>query len=282
VATRAGAVGHEKAIAARCGPAGLMALVGLAALALAASGCTEARAQSQPRPAIKVAATIEAQAAGSSQLQIQVLPAHLVPRQAFLRIRGLPPTIALSDGHSIAVGAWAVPLSALPRLRIDVPTGTEGSSEITILLVSADGSVLDQAKSTLLVVPQERAGATPSASPQASALRMEPERPPAPPVKSQLASADRDRALKMLQRGNELIAARDFSAAQHFFKRAAEIGLPEAALALARTFDPGELARLGAVGLRPDPQLARNWYEKARALGSTEADEFLLRLSAAR
>jgi TPR repeat protein len=42
------------------------------------------------------------------------------------------------------------------------------------------------------------------------------------------------------------------------------------------------LARIGAVGLRANPELARSWYEKARALGSTEADEFLLRLSAVR
>ena len=122
--------------------------------------------------------------------------------------------------------------------------------------------------------------------PQASLLRIQPEGPPVPlapvpPAKGpQLAPADRDRALKMLQRGNELIGAKDFSAAQHFYKRAAEIGLPEAAVALARTFDPGELARIGAVGLQPNPEMARTWYEKARALGSAEADAFLLRLSA--
>jgi hypothetical protein len=115
----------------------------------------------------------------------------------------------------------------------------------------------------------------------ALAPRTQPEGPPVPLVaQPQLAPGDRDRAQKMLQRGNELIAAKDFSAAQHFYKRAAEIGLPEAALALARTFDPAELARVGAVGLRPDPDVARTWYERARALGSKEADAFLLRLSA--
>jgi TPR repeat protein len=86
----------------------------------------------------------------------------------------------------------------------------------------------------------------------------------------------------MLQRGNELLANKDFSAAQHFYKRAAEIGLPEAALALARTFDPGELNRIGAIGVRADPEMARTWYEKARTLGSREAEEYLSRLSAMR
>lgn len=274
--------------AVRCGgrTAGL-ALAALASLSAAALCASRGLAQDQTKPVVSIAAVIQAQSAATTALPIQISPASLIPRQAFLRIRGLPPTVALSDGHSIAVGAWAVPLAAVPRLRIEVPIGSEGKSEITILLVSVDGAVLNEAKSTLVVVPSKQVSAPPPASvPQASALRIQPEGPPVPlapgPLAKgpQLAPGDRDRALKMLQRGNELIAAKDFSAAQHFYKRAAEIGLPEAALALARTFDPGELARIGAVGLQPNPEMARTWYEKARALGSVEADAFLLRLSA--
>jgi hypothetical protein len=262
--------------------AGRIALAALVALIIAAASGNRGLAQDQAKPVVNVASVIQAQSAATTALPIQISPVSLIPRQAFLRIRGLPPTVALSEGHSIAVGAWAVPLAALPRLRMDVPTGSEGKSEITILLVSVDGTVLGEAKSTLVVVPPRQVSAPPPASmPQASALRIQPEGPPVPLVKGpQLAPADRDRALKMLQRGNELIGAKDFSAAQHFYKRAAEIGLPEAAVALARTFDPGELARIGAVGLQPNPEMARTWYEKARALGSAEADAFLLRLSA--
>jgi len=257
------------------------------ALILVAAGGSRGLAQDQANPVVNVAPVIQAQSAATTALPIQISPASRIPRQAFLRIRGLPPTLALSEGHSIAVGAWAVPLAALPRLRMDVPTGSEGKSEVTILLVSVDGTVLNEAKTTLVVVPPKQVSAPPPAAmPQASVLRIQPEGPPVPlaPVPlakgPQLTPADRERALKMVQRGNELIGAKDFSAAQHFYKRAAEIGLPEAAVALARTFDPGELARIGAVGLQPNPEMARTWYEKARALGSAEADAFLLRLSA--
>ncbi len=275
-------------IAAGCGTgAGRIVLAALVALILAAAGGSRGLAQDQGNPVVSVAPVIQAQSAVTTALPIQVSPASRIPRQAFLRIRGLPPTVALSEGHSIAVGAWAVPLAALPRLRMDVPAGSEGKSEITILLVSVDGNVLGEAKSTLVVVPPKQVSApAPGAMPQASLLRIQPEGPPVPLASGplgkgpQLAPADRDRALKMLQRGNELIGAKDFSAAQHFYKRAAEMGLPEAAVALARTFDPGELARIGAVGLQPNPEMARTWYEKARALGSAEADAFLLRLSA--
>ena len=259
----------------------------LALLVALISFAPRALAQDQAKPAVSVAAVIQAQTAAMTSLPIRIGPAQLIPRQAFVRIRGLPRTVALSEGYSIAAGAWAVPLSALPRLRIEVPTGTEGTSEITILLVSVDGAVLHEAKSTLLIVAGEQAAAPSqpvAPAPKASTLRVQPDA--GPPVAlnqtSQLAAEDRDRALKMMQRGNELIASKDFSAAQHFYKRAADIGLPEAALALARTYDPGELARVGAVGLRPDPEMARNWYEKARVLGSTEDDEYLLRLSAVR
>ena len=267
------------------GPNRHVAAIALAALLALTLCASHAGAQNQTRPTVSVAAAIEARSAAITSLPIQIGPANLIPRQAFVRIRGLPRTVALSDGYSIAAGAWAVPLSALPRLRVEVPTGTDGNSEIAISLVSVDGTVLDEARSTLVIVPGEQATvASQPLAPKASTLRVQPDRGPPVPLNEtpQLSPGDRERALKMVQRGNELIASKDFSAAQHFYKRAADIGLPEAALALARTYDPGELARSGAVGLRPDPEMARNWYEKARALGLTEADAYLGRLSAVR
>ncbi len=55
-----------------------------------------------------------------------------------------------------------MPLAALPRLRMDVPIGSEGKSEITILLVSVDGAILNEAKSTLVVVPPKQVSALPA------------------------------------------------------------------------------------------------------------------------
>jgi hypothetical protein len=245
-------------------------------------GGSRAFAQDRAKPAVSLPAVIQAQSAASTVLPIRVGPADLLPRQAFLRVRGLPAPAALSEGHSIAPGTWAVPLSALPRLRLSVPSGVQGKWELAVLLLAVDGSLLHEAKSTLLIVTGE-APPPPAASPKASTLRVQPDGPPVPLIeRPPLADGDRALAVKMLQRGNELLANKDFSAAQHFYQRAADIGLPEAALALARTFDPGELKRSGAIGVRADPERARVWYEKARALGSPEAEEYLLRLSAMR
>lgn len=104
--------------AAGCGTgAGRIARAALMVLILVAAGGSRGLAQDQANPIVNVAPVIQAQSAATTALPIQVSPANRIPRQAFLRIRGLPPTVALSEGHSIAVGAWAVPLAALPRLR---------------------------------------------------------------------------------------------------------------------------------------------------------------------
>ena len=56
---------------------------------------------------------------------------------------------------------------------------------------------------------------------------------------------------------------------------AAQAGDSGAALALASTYDPLVLQRLGERGLAPDIAMARFWYEKAKELGSKEAPERL-------
>jgi TPR repeat protein len=66
-----------------------------------------------------------------------------------------------------------------------------------------------------------------------------------------------------------------------FFRRAADAGLAEGALAMGDTFDPLELSRLKAIGIHPDAAEARRWYEKARELGAgSTADRRLERLGA--
>jgi hypothetical protein len=75
--------------------------------------------------------------------------------------------------------------------------------------------------------------------------------------------------------GADMMQVKDISAARKFYEYAANAGHAEAALALARTFDPAYLVTFGAVGLRPDPVLAALWYRRAAALGSHDADVWL-------
>jgi hypothetical protein len=74
-----------------------------------------------------------------------------VPKDSFLRIRGLPSEAKLSEGHEIGPGSWAVPLDALSNLEIIIPAGLYGRSEVAISLVDVGGLPLSEAH-TLFVI----------------------------------------------------------------------------------------------------------------------------------
>ncbi len=101
-------------------------------------------------------------------------------------------------------------------------------------------------------------GGTQSSSPQPAAAA-----PPKP------ARNTEDVAL-LLQRGRALFDAGDIAAARLFFRRAANAGDAAAAVAMGATYDPDVLAKRFIRGIEADPQEARIWYEKARALGYPE------------
>jgi TPR repeat protein len=82
--------------------------------------------------------------------------------------------------------------------------------------------------------------------------------------------------------GRQLIVAGDIPNARLVLQQAAEAGNATAALELGATYDPIELAKLGvrdgslpAASIKgkalPDIAMARTWYQKAKDLGSTEA-----------
>jgi TPR repeat protein len=92
--------------------------------------------------------------------------------------------------------------------------------------------------------------------------------------------AERERALRLMKKGDEQLAEGGIAQARLLYERAAEAGLALGAMALAATYDPAELDRLGVQGLQPDQAAAAKWYERARQLGSTEAAQRLQRLGA--
>jgi hypothetical protein len=242
----------------------------LAAMMLAA--CQIDMASAQRRPAIMVAASLRIEPATRVPLPIQIAPLDAVPRGGFVRLRGLPGTAALSDGHSIAPGAWAIPVAALPELTILVPENATAESEISITLVSADGSVLAEARSTLIVAGPVARGVS------KAPLNIPLEQPPPVEARPELSPEARERAMRLVKKGNEQLAEGGIAQARLLYERAADAGLALGAMAMAATYDAVELERLGVRGLKADPELARKWYQRARQLGAVEADERLRRL----
>ncbi len=246
----------------------VVATAAVATLATAAECvlCGSFAVAQQAALAVKTAPELRAETASRLRFPIEVGPEQAIARNSFIRIRGMPPTAALTEGHAIAAGSWAVPLAALPALGIILPAGLEGRFEVAISLVSIDGTVLAETRTTLLVVPPR-----PKPPPAQAGASL------APPL-PKLSPADRERALGLYAKGMEQLHNGSVYAARKFFELAANIGLAEAAVAVAATYDPDELARLNVVGLQPDPAAARKWYEKARELGAIEASERLRRL----
>ncbi len=273
----------------------VLALAGWASLPVA-YGSADAQT-SGVKPIINVSSVILAEPAVETPFPIQIGPAEAIPQQTFLRIRGLPSTATLSEGHAIAAGAWAIPLSGLPRLKIATPAGASAKNDVTISLVAIDGRILSEVKATLLIAPASviapaatqaasgQAGASTAAlgspgiaiSPGPARLPLEPPIP-APP---DLSPDDRERALKYMERGDAGMANGNITIARLFYQHAAELDWGPAALALAATYDPNELNRWNIIGgVEPDLTEARKWYERARELGATEAVERLQRLGA--
>jgi TPR repeat protein len=89
---------------------------------------------------------------------------------------------------------------------------------------------------------------------------------------------DRERASRLMKRGDELLELGDISGARLYYERSAEAGLAAAAMALAATYDAAELAHLKVRGIAADAKAAKRWYERARELGAGEAEGRLRRL----
>ncbi len=255
---------------------------------------------------ISASAILLVEPAVETPFPIELSATSSVPKQAFVRIRGLPSAAVLSEGHAIKAGNWAVPLAGLKNLKVTVAAGSEGRFQVLVALVLVDGAVVRETEITLAVIsapntgtlpPQRQVnsaslGATPAmpSNPPASMLstppsRLTPEReapaaaPPNPTSNPQFKTEDRERALKYMQRGDDSLGAGNVTMARLFYQRAAEAGWAPGALALAGTYDPAELARLRVMGgVDPDRAVAQKWYEKARELGSTQAAERLLKL----
>lgn len=263
----------------------------LQSVVAAASAKASIRLAQRVEVHVTVASRIIAEPVSQVRLLIQVSPADALPEHSFIRIRGLPPTVSLSEGHSIAPGSWAVPLFGLPTLKANVPAGVSGQSEIVITLVKVDGTVLAEARSALVV-----GAAAPMIAPAEKAPPNKRESPLTPPTPSptgkrdggsqptprppELSSEERERALTYLKKGDEQLAQGNFGTARLFYERAANAGLPQGAMALAGTYDATELERLNVRGIQPDAKEARRWYERARQLGATDTNKRLERLGA--
>jgi hypothetical protein len=167
---------------------------------------------------------------------------------------------------------WLLSASELGDAAIRPPRGFVGAIDLAVELRLADNTVADRLslRLTWLETPKTTTVvAAPVGTSSIGAQRGETpnSRPPSAPLRR----LDREEITYLLKRGEEFMAAGDLGPARLALRRAAEAGDPQAAFALATTYDPMLLGKRGVIGVVPDIAMARAWYEKAKEFGSAGA-----------
>jgi curved DNA-binding protein CbpA len=153
-----------------------------------------------------------------------------------VEITGLTSGMTVSAGRSLGTGRWRVLASDLAGAVVHLPSRCQGAIELTAELRLSDDSVVDR---------------------------------------QSLRRIDQRQIALLIERSRALINEGDVAAARTALLRAAEGRDARAALVLGATYDPIMLSSVPTVGLAADVSLARGWYEKARDLGSPDAQERL-------
>jgi hypothetical protein len=242
---------------------------------------------------IEVPAIVQVNAGSEAPLPLKVEADAKIPAQAMLLIRGIPSTASLNAGRHFPSGVWAIKLSAASDLRIRTAADIREDAHLILSLVTLEGEYLSNVLSRLVIAP---ASADPSKPDQGktviAAVAVEKAQPDetAPAGQSTGAAGgqqeeipldrgDMEKILKLMQKGDQYLLEGKIVAARRFYEYAADMGWPDGAAAIARTFDPEHLKRFSILGgIQPDPKVAQEWYEKSRDLAARIKVDELLKL----
>jgi hypothetical protein len=180
-------------------------------------------------------------------------------------VAGLAEGTELSLGTSLGLAGWLVSAGDLDKTFVGVPQDFVGVMDATVNLRSASDQLLDSQVVRLEWIEKKEERLT---------LRLD------PPKQAQVFQPlNADDIATLIEVGEDLLKRGDITSARVSLKRAALAGNAQAALELGMTFDQAFLAKWGVLGFAADAAQAREWYDKAIKLGSTEAARHLARLA---
>jgi hypothetical protein len=184
----------------------------------------------------------------------------------FVVVDNLAAGTTLSAGQPLNNNVWLLTTDELARAYVVPPRGFSGTMDVRVELRRPDNASIGQriARLQWTVPPEEMVS-------NAAASQSEP-----PPRQ-----LDGEEIAGLIKRGEQMVVTGDLAGARLLLRRAAEARNPRAALALAATYDPAVLSKLGAYGFKPDAEKAREWYAKAKDFGSAEAGRRLEQLAGA-
>jgi hypothetical protein len=248
---------------------GVLLVIGHAGLAEVRSGLAADRPSA---PEIIIDPEYRVTAGEKIPLALRITNMEALPPQTVVLIRGLPPEIHLSEGKAFQSGVWVVASNRISKMRLEIPASLTGRNNISIAVATLEGNYLAETRTTLVIVPppvavvgmlrpDDAKGDQPAADPPVQTAL----------VPFRLTAETRALAMKFMADGDNSMKVSNVLVARQFYQRAAEQGLPEAARALAATYDAKQLAKIkNLVGILPDPGLAKKWYAIADELESRE------------
>jgi hypothetical protein len=233
---------------------------------------------------------IRVESGTETPLEIGIVGSDTLSQQAMVVIRGMPDSVSLTAGRLFPSGVWAIKASAARSVKFVTASHSYEDTPLIVSLVTLDGAYLSNATTQLVVAPvgltasvtnatrQDNGGAqsvaahiapiTPNAEIEAAPQNTSPR--PVPADKDNvrvLNPEDIEKILKLMRRGDQHLLEGKIPSARRFYQLATEMGWPEGALAIARTYDADHLRRFPILGgIAPDEVLARDWYRRAREL----------------
>lgn len=223
---------------------------------------------------------------------------------ASVTIRRLPTDARLTAGSRLSASEWRVPAQEIADAAIIPPTDFVGEMNLYAELRNSDNAALvatfvrltwtlAPTRSSVVasastaevppgpVAPEEQLRAIALPPPTVTKSAAIPSAATAPAETTSQARGEPimqlspNEVASLVRRAQELLASGDLQVARTFLTRAAEAHDARAALLLAKTFDPIVSRQSGVPDVGPDLAQARNWYQRARELGSPEAQRQL-------
>ena len=209
-----------------------------------------------PEIALTAPEEIVAKAGDAVDFAIAIDTDEALPERSVIAIRDIPQGAAFSEGRPFGTREWSLRPDEIAGLSLRLPDDQSGGSDMRVELVAADGAVLAGTTTHLDVAPNPAAGLV-------------------------VRSGEADRVEDLMAHGRKMVSVGYLAGARAYFQRAAEAGSGEAALSIGATYDPDVIAELGVQGIKPDPDAAKTWYDRASALGVTDREAKLAELKQA-
>jgi hypothetical protein len=186
---------------------------------------------------------------------------------AIVTINGVAAGARITAGRRTSPNEWQVPAREIGNASVVPPGDFSGAMDLSIELSGDDGGadVSSYVRLSWLREPSAAVPAKPQPAPPS------PVAVPAPARAEPARDLDPKEVAGFVRRAQDMLASGDLQPARLLLLRAAEAHDPRAAFILARTYDPNVLKQLGATGPQPDLVLARNWYQKAKEWGASDA-----------